>query len=70
MLMIYHSAVLERTPLPLQPFAQTVTLHVRLLPVQWHLKVPGIRPRVTEARTVCFQWWTWMCRLSRGLHPD
>jgi hypothetical protein len=40
MLMVYHSVVLERPPLPLQPFAQTVTLHVRLFPVQWHLKVP------------------------------
>lgn len=39
--MVYHSVVLERPPLPLQPFAQTVTLHVRLFPLQWHLKVPG-----------------------------
>jgi hypothetical protein len=54
--MVYHSVVLEGPPLPLQPFAQTVTLHVRLFPVQWHLKVPGTRPRMTEARKMCFSW--------------
>jgi hypothetical protein len=37
MLKVYHSFGLMSPALSLQPFAGTVTLHVRLFPLQWHL---------------------------------